>query len=244
MKLEFPSARGLFITATDTGVGKTIITATLAYHLVQQGRKVAVFKPIATDCILKNHTLVSPDAQFLAHCSGTGQSLDQITPICYTQPLAPLVAAQISDQPIDWDKICRVYRDLVDKYDYLLVEGIGGIRVPLEANYQVIDLIADMGLETLIVARADLGTINHTLLTVEACRVRNLPIAGIIINHSTQNSDNPLAIETNPAVLQQFSGQRILAKVPFDSSTNMEKCSLGQPVMQSLETPAKTLLQE
>lgn len=229
MKLDFPSSKGLFITATDTGVGKTMVTAALAYHLVQTGQSVAVFKPIATGCEEKNGRLISSDACFLAQFSNTGQTAEQITPVYYSQPLAPLVAASLSLRPIDWDAIVCAYKYLAENYDIVLVEGIGGINVPLESDYWVIDLLADMGLNALVVSRPDLGTINHTLLTIQACRSRQVPVAGIVLNHS-EKSDNPLAVQTNPQILTQLSGEKILATITYDSSNNVENLCVGSKI--------------
>lgn len=226
MKLDFPPSKGLFITATDTGVGKTMVTAALAHNLVQAGQRVAVFKPIATGCEDENGTLISPDARFLAQYANTGQTAEQITPVCYSQPLAPLVAANLSHRPIDWDAIVLAYKRLTENYDIVLVEGIGGINVPLESDYWVIDLLADMGLDALVVSRPGLGTINHTLLTVQACRGRQLPVAGIILNHSDQCADQP-ATQTNPQMLAQLSGEKILTTIDYDASSHVGNCCLG-----------------
>ena len=234
MRVSFPRARGFFVTGTDTGIGKTVVAAALAHCLVQQGKRVAIFKPIASGCEMGEQGLVSSDALFLAQCGGTGQTAEEITPIRYEQPLAPLVAARLSKRAIDWDLIVQTYRNLTQNYDMVLVEGIGGIMVPLEADYLVQDLMADMALPAIIVARADLGTINHTLLTVQACRTHNLPIAGIILNQN-QPSKNELAVESNPRVVSELTGAKILAILDRDPETSVESLQLGQKNISQIE---------
>ena len=241
MRFSFPKTRGIFVTATDTGVGKTIVTAALAHHLVQTGKRVAIFKPIATGCEMRNNTLVSSDASFLAYCGGTGQTPDEITPVRYGQPLAPMAAAELSGQSIDWTAIGQTYKTLTEKYDIVLVEGIGGVMVPLEKDYLVIDLMADMALPTLIVARPDLGTLNHTLLTIQACKIRSLPIAGIVLNHSLR-SENRLALQSNPQVLAQLTGEKILTTIDNDPSCSVENLRLGTKIVSVMAQVAWSAL--
>jgi dethiobiotin synthetase len=234
MRYSFPKTRGIFITGTDTGVGKTIITAALARHLVNRGKRVAIFKPIATGCEMRGNTLVSSDALFLAHCGSTDQSPEQISPVRYAQPLAPLVASRLSNRPIDWTVIIQTYQTLVLNYDIVLVEGIGGIMVPLEKDFLVLDLMEAMALPTLIVARADLGTINHSLLTIQACKSRHLAIAGLILNQS-QPSDNPLALQSNPGILAELSGQSVLASIAYDEACDVEKLDLSEAIVSVMQ---------
>src|SRR6266550_2096629 len=173
------SIPGLFITATDTGVGKTMITAAIARVLRNQGKRVAVCKPIATGCVHRREGLVSEDAEFLAHHSNTRHPLDLICPQRYAEPLAPSLAAERANQPLDWSSINRSLQLLSRDADILLVEGVGGAMVPLDAKHTVLDLAQWLRLPTVIVARPSLGTINHTLLTAAALRSVNVNLAGV-----------------------------------------------------------------
>ncbi|OPZ97005.1 MAG: ATP-dependent dethiobiotin synthetase BioD 1 [Planctomycetes bacterium ADurb.Bin412] len=230
---KFPTARGFFITGTDTGVGKTVVTGAIARWLVEQSIRVGVFKPIATGCRREREGLVSADAEFLACCSRSEFALAQINPVRYHEPLAPSVAAERSRRDIDWDEIHLSYRNLTQKNDIILVEGIGGVMVPITDDYLVLDLMADLQLPAIIVARPGLGTINHTLLTVNACRARNLEISGIVINRY-QADKATLAEETNPRVIAKIARTSILAITPYDKETNVEKGRLGQDALAAI----------
>ena len=231
MKQEFVKAvgKGLFVTATGTGIGKTMVTGAIAHQLASTGYRAGVFKPIATGCQSRREGLVSPDAEFLAHCADSEFSLEQINPIRYQQPLAPSVAAELSQKEIDWPALRLAYKNVAQNSDFMLVEGIGGVLVPLTNGYLVADLIADMDLPVLIVARNQLGAINHVLLTIEACRARNLKIAGLIFNAFCHEAAD-LAQETNPAVIAEISGIKILAVLPYDKNSSVETGRLGEDI--------------
>ncbi len=231
--VNFPLANGLFVTGTGTGVVKTLVTGTIAKLLRENGINVGVFKPVATGCSLRREGLVSADAEFLAHCSNSSCLLEQINPIRYRKSLAPFVAARLEHRPINYDQLKLGYQNVVDASDVVLVEGIGGVMVPLEIDYAVLDMMAEMALAVVIVADSKLGTINHTLLTVYACRQKGLRIAGIVIN-SYQPDDASLAQETNPRILAEITGLDILAIIPYDESTYMEKGTIGQPVLSAV----------
>jgi len=230
---KFPTACGFFITGTDTGVGKTVVTGAIARWLVEQGKGVGVFKPIATGCRREREGLVSADAEFLAYCSRSEFTLAQINPVRYHEPLAPSVAAERSGRDIDWDEIHLSYRNLTQKNDIILVEGIGGVMVPITDDYLVLDLMADLQLPVIIVARPGLGTINHTLLTVNACRARNLSITGIVINRY-QPETATLAEETNPDVIARLARIPMPLIVPFDARTDLRQGFVGEAVLQTL----------
>lgn len=230
---KFPTARGFFITGTDTGVGKTVVTGAIARWLVQQGKRVGVFKPIATGCRREREGLVSADAEFLAYCSRSKFALAQINPVRYHEPLAPSVAAERSGRDIDWDEIHLSYRNLTQNNDIILVEGVGGVMVPIADDYLVLDLMAELHLPVIIVARPGLGTINHTLLTVNACHARNLEISGIVINRY-QPETATLAEETNPRVIARIAQTSILTITPYDKVTNVEKGRLGPDTLAAI----------
>lgn len=227
---KFEKYPGLFITGTDTGVGKTMVTGAIAEQLARQGKAVGVFKPIATGCQVRREGLVSSDAEFLAHCCDSGFSLEQINPIRYHRDLAPSVAAEMSQKPIDWQALQLAYQYQGQNSDFVLVEGIGGVMVPLSKDYMVLDLMQDMALGVLIVARNQLGTINHTLLTIDACRNRGLKVVGVVFNQYHPDGAD-LAQETNARVIQETSGVSVLAVIPYDENSSVEKGKLGSEVI-------------
>ena len=206
---------GLFITATDTGVGKTLVAGAIADWFQRQGRRVAVSKPVATGCVRRREGLVSEDAEFLAHCADARAPLDLICPQRYREPLAPAIAADRARQPVDWESIDRSIRLVCQDAEVLIVEGAGGLMVPMDKKHVLIDVVEWLGLPAVIVARAGLGTINHTLLSVEALRRRKIPVAGVVINRYPADQ-TPVAEETNPRAIEQWGKVPVLSIVPED----------------------------
>jgi len=210
--------RGVFITGTDTEIGKTAVTAGLATVLKQRGRNVGVMKPVAAgsraDAIMLQKSAYIPDA------------LDEINPIYLENPLSPNVAAQIESKTLDINQIKTTYNILAKRHDLMLVEGVGGLLVPLLDTYSVADLIGQLNLPIIIVARAALGTINHTLLTIEAAQRRNLNIIGIIYNTASPQV-NTIAAQTSPEIITRISQIPSLGTLPFDPTINIDQNHLG-----------------
>jgi len=174
--------RGIFITGTDTGVGKTIVAATLARLLCVRGLRVGVMKPVTSGCREEDGRLYSDDAQLLCQASGAAYS-DDIAPYCLREPLAPAEAAKLDGVRVDFNLIRESFERLSASCDFMIVEGAGGLMVPLAGGMLVADLAQQLQLPLLVVARPDLGTINHTVLTCFAARQMELPLAGVIINN-------------------------------------------------------------
>jgi dethiobiotin synthetase len=151
---------------------------------------------------------------FLKEIADMDDSIDIITPIRFENPLAPFPASEIEGTPVNIEKIKKAFEDLLRKYDMAVIEGIGGLLVPLNRNYFVLDLIKQFGLPVVIVSRPGLGTINHTLLTVNYAIKEGLNVAGIIMNYS-QPPENTLAEKTNSRVLQQISPVPLLGIFPY-----------------------------
>lgn len=217
---------GIFITGTDTEVGKTVIAAGLALVLKDRGIKVGVMKPVATGCYGSEERLISQDAAFLME-AGQNEYPPLTSPARFRNPLAPNVAAMLEKKEIDIQKILKSYHELQRHYDFIIVEGIGGIMVPLKKDYYVANLIRDMKLPLIIVSYAGLGAINHTLLTVDAAVIRGLETRGIIFNRvSTTNYS--LSELTNPKVIHDISGVPILGSLPDIEGLNIESCQFGK----------------
>jgi dethiobiotin synthetase len=195
---------GLFIIGTDTGVGKTFVTAALARALNARGMDVGVMKPIETGCRLRQGKLYPADGAFLRQAAGVRDSLDLVTPVRFRLPLAPYAAAIREGRKVDLRLIDQAYRTLRKRHSFLLVEGIGGLLVPIRRDYTVLDLIRRFGLPVLVVARPGLGTINHTLLTVQRLQEAKVAVAGVLLNPAPSGAagGETLAERTNPAVLQ------------------------------------------
>ena len=225
--------KGVFVTGTDTEVGKTIVAGGIAAVLRKQGYRVGVLKPVATGCDVTREGLVSPDAEFLAHCAETPHPLQTVCPVRYRQPLAPAVAADRERRPVDLDEIRAAFATISRTSDVTIVEGIGGLLVPITKRVLVADLAAEFGLPLVIVARPGLGTINHILLTVEAARQRELPIAAVVINRYDAHAAT-LAEETNPAVIATHARVPAPTVVPEDKRTDPAKGQPGPAVIDAL----------
>ena len=168
--------KGIFITGTDTGIGKTLMSAGLARLLVNRDVKVGVFKPVASG------GAVSEDGKLLQKAAQLPDSAyPGIVPVHFKQPLAPWVAGW-KEGKIDLSKIEKAYQKAKASCDFLIIEGVGGIQVPITQDFFVTNWIQKWKLPTLVVARAGLGTINHTLLTVEALQRRKIEVMGVLVN--------------------------------------------------------------
>ena len=199
--------RGLFITGTDTGVGKTFVTAALLAELRLRGVRAAAFKPIA--CGLGGRH----DAEIYVKIMDREQPLDLINSVYLRHPLAPSVAAKLERKRIDIQKIHAAYARLSDEYEIVLVEGAGGLLVPIREGYFVADLSKSLKLPLVIVARIGLGTINHTLLTVHAARAKGLKVRGIILN-DTVGGKHGLAEKTNIKTVAELCSVPLLGLMP------------------------------
>lgn len=202
-------SRGIFVTGTDTGVGKTLVASGLAAWCKRQGIDVGVMKPVATG----GHA----DGLRLVKAAGVRDPQSLISPICYREPLAPYTAALVARRPVDWSVMMSAYRELRRRHPLLIVEGIGGLLVPLSRTKTVADLIAAMRLPVLIVAREGLGTLNHTLLTVEHAQRRGLHVLGVVVNEEqppAKARGARLAERTNPAVLRTCLPVPVLGVLP------------------------------
>jgi dethiobiotin synthetase len=209
---------GLFITGTDTNVGKTIIAGAIANHLHRRGLRVAVCKIAATGCPHRREGLVSEDAEFLAHCADANFPLDVICPQRYAEPIAPAIAAQRAKESLDWSAIERSLQEMSADSQIIIIEGVGGLLTPMDDKHTILDTINWLKLPTVIVARASLGTINHTLLTIQALRAAQAKVAGVVINQYPADSPGP-AEETNPAAIEKYGKIPVLCLTPQENFT-------------------------
>ncbi|MDD2897556.1 MAG: dethiobiotin synthase [Desulfuromonadaceae bacterium] len=173
--------RGIFVTGTDTGVGKTIVAATLARLLRMNGVSVGVMKPVTSGCREEDGQLISDDALLLCQAAGVPFTEDS-APYRLREAIAPADAARIDGVRIDFAVIKASFDRLAAAYDYVIVEGAGGLMVPLSGGLLVADLACQLALPLLVVARPGLGTINHTVLTCFSAQQMGLRVAGVIVN--------------------------------------------------------------
>jgi dethiobiotin synthetase len=231
--MNLTKAKGFFVTGTDTGIGKTLISGGIAHILRNAGKRVGVFKPVASGCQRNFDGLVNADAEFLRACSHCDFDLEVINPVRYLAPAAPIVCIEHENRQVDFAAIETAYNRICDQSDVMIVEGVGGLRVPIAPGVDVIELAKAFNLPLIIVTRPDLGTINHTLLTIDAARNAGLDIAGLVI--SGYNADTAgLAEETLPQVLEEWGQVPILTIVPFDEESDVENGKLGDLTIEAL----------
>ena len=171
-------AQGVFVTGTGTEVGKSVVAATLARTLAGEGRRVAVFKPAVTGL----DEGVETDHELLRRASGSSQSDEEIAPYRYGPPASPHLAAALAGEEIEPERLRHAAATAAEGAEAIVCEGVGGLLVPLSPGYLVRDLAADLGYPLVVVAGPGLGTINHTLLTVEAARAAGLEVAMVVLN--------------------------------------------------------------
>lgn len=169
--------RGVFVTGTGTGVGKTVVAAAIARTAASQGHRVGVFKPAVTGLEEPGEA----DHELLRRASRSEQSDDQIAPYRYRPPLSPHLAAELAGERIDPARLREAAREAAGGADLLVVEGVGGFMVPLTREYLIRDLAHDLGLPVLIAAAPGLGTISHSLLTIEAVRAAGLVATAVVL---------------------------------------------------------------
>jgi len=213
---------GLFITGTDTGVGKTVIAAGLARGFRAMGINVGVMKPIATGAYRLprpdgGYDLRSDDVDKLVEAAAVDDDLRLVNPVCLEPPLSPLTAARLTGHNISLDEILVAYRTLRERHDLIVVEGVGGLMVPIKKDYFVADMMRDFGLPAVIVARPGLGTLNHTILTVRCAQSRGILLLGIIIVHA-EKQDLSEAAQTNAPILEECCGIPVLQVVSHSSN--------------------------
>ncbi len=172
-----PGARGVFVTGTGTEVGKTVVAATIARTAAASGRRVAVFKP----CVTGLEEEVEPDHELLRRAAGSDQSDGEIAPYRYGPPASPHLAASLAGEEIDRQRLLDAARVAAAAADFLVCEGVGGLLVPLGTGYLVRDLAVNLGYPLAIAASPGLGTINHTLLTIESARAAGLDVSSVVL---------------------------------------------------------------
>jgi len=233
INLNLPKKAGLFITGTDASVGKTLIAGAIAKTLTEKGLKVGVFKPIATGCHRHWEGLVSYETEFLANCANSDLPLSTITPVGYPTNATPLVSATFEGRPVDFGKIAAAYKNICENSDLVITEGVGGVRVPLTTEFDLLDLAVEFDLPVVIIARLNRGIINHTLMTVDCIRSAELKIAGIVINgyNATETTG---AEDVAEQIINQCSGVSIISTVPYDETVDIEELNLGEFILSSL----------
>ena len=199
---------GLFVTGTDTGVGKTFVSCTLARGLRAAGVDVGVMKPVETGVPAAG----PEDARALIAAAGTDDPIERVCPLRFGLPAAPEASARVEGRRATLAPILDAWTALSARHAFMLVEGAGGLLVPFDAQTTMADLARRLALPLLVVARADLGTINHTRLTLEACERRGLEVLGVVVSHARGALSE--ADAENLATLKRWLGARLIGEIP------------------------------
>ncbi len=207
-------SRGIFVTGTGTEIGKTVVAAALARTCAGEGKRVAVFKP----CVTGLDEGGESDHELLRRAAGSGQSDDEIAPYRYGPAASPHLAAAMAGEEIDPERLRAVAAAAADGTDAIVCEGVGGLLVPLAPSYTVRDLAADLGYPLLIAAAPGLGTINHTLLTIEAARAAGLEVTAVVL---TPWPAEPTEIET--------SNRKTIAELGRVEALTLPQLDLAEP---------------
>lgn len=205
--------RGLFLAGTDTDAGKTIMAAAIVAGLRAKGIDCGYLKPVGTEALDVGNRPVNPDAVFVKEMAGLTEPAWELNPYCLQAPLAPLAAARAEGTAVPYDNLLRQTNEYCRARQFTIVEGAGGVLVPLAQGKLMLDLMAEVGLPVLVVGRAGLGTVNHTLLTIRAVRNAGLPVAGFCFSGG-QRSAGDCSPGLNPDLVVEFGGAPYLGTLP------------------------------
>jgi len=208
---------GIFVTGTDTGVGKTIVSATLLCALRSKGIDAVYMKPVQTGCRLHGKRLIAPDLEMVSSLAGINPSEKErqlMAPCRFRMACSPHLAAELERRKISVPEILRAYAWLKKRHEVVIVEGAGGILTPILRQYSMLNLMQALKLPVVVVARPGLGTINHTLLTLRELRRAKLNILGVVINHAV-NERKTVIEKDNLKTIERLGRTRIIAELPF-----------------------------
>jgi dethiobiotin synthetase len=207
----------LFVTGTDTGVGKTMITGAIAaYCSLTKNIDVGVMKPFEAGLMLRGKDLLPWDAICLKEASGSQDDMALINPYAFEAPLSPLAASEEENVHIDLEMLDRIYQSLLKKHEILFVEGAGGILVPIRKDFFFVDLIKRWNVPVIVVSRLGIGTINHTLLTTRYLKQEGIRVVGVILNDS--DSRNDPSKKSNPEILARYLDVPLLGVFPYQEA--------------------------
>ena len=234
------SVRGVFVTATDTGVGKTLVASALIACLIQRGIDVGVMKPVETG-VSRSRKLQSDGAR-LQRAAGSYDSMAEVCPYAFQLPVAPLSAAEAEGTTVRMTTIMRAFCTLHRKHALIVVEGVGGIYVPITKALSTLDLIYTMKLPAIVVGQSGLGGINHALLTLHALRLRNIPVVALVLNQLQPPRTKTTRVQEQSTVnlLRRLAGVPVVGPLPYNVTVNRH---VDEGLVRLVETaPIKKLV--
>jgi dethiobiotin synthetase len=227
------TSAGIFVTGTDTGVGKTLVASALLRAFAFSGLRAVGMKPVATGCRADADDRANEDVAALIAASNVRAPIDLVNPYCFEPAIAPHLAAQLAGSPISLARIRECYLSLASLADRVVVEGAGGLLVPLSPREDLCDLVRFLGLSVVLVVGMRLGCLNHALLTAEAIRSRGLPFAGWVANRI--DSAMP-CFEDNLETLRQKLPAPLIAVMPF-APDQAQACAAMNPGLLAARHP-------
>jgi len=207
---------GIFVTGTDTGIGKTVVSAVLVSILRADGTDAVPMKPVQTGCEIRDGRMTAPDLEFAVRPIDPALSPDEMDMMCpyrFEAPCSPHLAAAREERAVSVECILGCFHDLAERHDFVVVEGAGGVLVPLNEQEMMVDLMAGLHLPVLLVARPGLGTLNHTLLSLRELSRAGLDVLGVVFNETS--AAGPGYIESdNAATIERLGGVPVLGRLP------------------------------
>jgi dethiobiotin synthetase len=231
-----PTLRGFFITGADTEIGKTLITALLTLGLRRKGISCCPVKPIASGGVLADEALVSEDALTYRRLAQCAEPATVLNPLCFRLPASPHFAAESEGRRIDPHSLLPSLSRLAERYEILLVEGVGGWLVPITYEYLVADFARELGLPVILVSANRLGTINHTLLSLASIRAYGLEPAGVMMTKPVAGEPTPMEMN-NIETIERIGKIDILGQVPFlepDDVTGTDQERLWNKIKETI----------
>ena len=210
--------KSLFVTGTDTDVGKTCVSASIVKNLRDMGIDVGVMKPFASG-YKKNSSSLPQDVEILMKYSDSHDPTDLINPYFFEIPTSPYDASKILGQKISLQKITDAYDKLLLSHDLVIVEGIGGLMTPITRNYFVSNLISELDIDTIIVTGSKLGTVNHTMLTYEHCKQMHLKLKGFVIN---QTEPTGYELSNLKQQIMELTNQTVYCTIPYQENFDLD----------------------
>ncbi|OGI05767.1 MAG: dethiobiotin synthase [Candidatus Margulisbacteria bacterium GWF2_35_9] len=203
----------VFVTGTDTGVGKTVVSSVLVKILTETGKKTAYYKPIQTGAVIDNNEKSSEDVLEVTRLTGLHYNSGKYSSYLLDAPMSPFQAAKKENIKISIDTIMEDFQHIKKNNEHVVIEGAGGLYVPITDEALMIDMIEIMNVPVVVVVRPELGTINHSLLTIKALQKRNITILGFIVNFYPSKDKETEIIRDNPRMINKYSGIKCLGKV-------------------------------
>ena len=210
--------KSLFVTGTDTDVGKTCVSASIVKNLRDMDIDVGVMKPFASGH-KKNSNSLPQDVEILMKYSGSQDPIDLVNPYFFEIPTSPYDAAKILVQKINLQKVIDAYNKLLSSHDLVIVEGIGGLMTPITQNYFVSNLISELDIDTIIVMGSKLGTVNHTLLTYEHCKQMHLKLKGFVINQTVPSG---YELSNLRQQIMELTNQIVYCTIPYQKNFDLD----------------------